>query len=204
MLKALIIDDKPANINTLVKLVEMYCPQLSICATCRNIKEGYIAILKLQPALIFLDIEMPDGNGFDLFQRFERLPFEVIFTTAYDQYAVQAFRENALDYLMKPIDIEALQHAVAKAQEKASLVHNNDRLEQYLSQLRTPVPSKVSIPVLDGYLFINHQDIIRCEASGSYSHFFMVDGKKLVVSLRLKECEHMLPEKFFFGYIIPI
>lgn len=198
MLNTLIIDDKPANINTLTKLLEMYCPQVNICASKQNIDDGYAAILKLQPQLVFLDVEMPDGNGFELLKKFDHVSFDVIFTTAYNQYAVQAFRENALDYILKPIDIDVLQQAVGRAVEKASLKRGNDHIQQFLSRLQTPNISKISIPVLDGYLFINHQDIIRCEASGSYSNFFMLDGQKLIVSLRLKECEEILPKREFF------
>lgn len=198
MIKTIIIDDKAANIATLNKLVEMYCPQIDICATAENITEGYQAIIKYQPALIFLDIEMPDGSGFDLLRKFETLNFEVIFTTAYNQYAIQAFRENALAYLLKPIDIEDLQAAVTKADQQITLKHRNTHIEAYIQRMQAQPIGKISIPVLDGYLFINYQDIIRCEASGSYSNFFMSDGRKLVVSMRLKECEELLPMGPFF------
>lgn len=198
MIKTIIIDDKAANITTLSKLLQLYCPQINVCATAEDIQEGYNTIIKFQPALIFLDIEMPDGSGFELLRKFELLNFEVIFTTAYNQYAIQAFRENALDYLLKPIDIDNLQRAVAKADVQINLKHRNTHIEQYMQKQQVPPAGKISIPVLDGYLFINYEDIVRCEASGSYSHFFMSDGKKLLVSMRLKECEDLLPRELFF------
>lgn len=198
MLSALIIDDKPANIQTLQQLLTGYCPQVTVIGTAINIEEGYACIMALQPSLIFLDIEMPGGSGFDLLRRFRQLSFEIIFTTAYNQYAIQAFRENALDYLLKPIDIDALQQAVAKAGQQISLKQTNQNLAKYLQQAQTPVSAKISIPVQDGYLFIDSAVIIRCEASGSYSWFYMADGKKVMVSMRLKECEDLLPPGQFF------
>ncbi len=197
-IRTLIIDDKIANINTLSKLLTLYCPQVELCATAENITEGYNAIVTLQPALVFLDIEMPDGSGFDLLSKFNDPGFEVIFTTAYNQYALRAFREQALDYLLKPIVIDELRQAVSKASQQIGLKQTHIDLEQLLQRLHIPQLGKISIPVLDGYLFINQQDIIRCEASRSYTHFFMTDGRKLVVSLHLKECESLLPRGSFF------
>lgn len=198
MMKSIIIDDKSANIETLNKLLGLYCPQVQICATAGNIEDGYKAIQEYKPVLIFLDIEMPKGNGFDLLRKFDTLTFEVIFTTAYNQYAVQAFRENVLDYLLKPIDIDALQQAVKKAEQHINLRHTNEHVVQYIQTLQLPNNNRISIPVPDGYLFLNHQDILRCEASGSYCIFFTTDGKKILTSMRLKECEKLLPQKQFF------
>lgn len=179
-------------------MLEMYCPQVNVCTSKRNIDDNYAAILRLQPELVFLDVEMPNGNGFDLLRKFDDLSFEVIFTTAYNQYAVQAFREHALDYILKPIDIDILQQAVGRAVEKVSFKRDNDYLRQFLTRLQLPSLSKISLPVLEGYIFINPHDIIRCEGARSYSNFFMADGKKIIVSLRLKECEEILPQKQFF------
>lgn len=198
MIKSVIIDDKSANTDTLEKLLALYCPQVQICGTAGNIEEGYRVIREYKPSLIFLDIEMPNGNGFDLLKKFDTLTFEVIFTTAYNQYAVQAFRENVLDYLLKPIDIEALQQAVTKAEQRISQKQTNDYLVQYLQNLQPANNTKISIPVQDGYLFLNYQDIIRCEASDSYSFFYTIDGKKILTSMRLKECEMLLPPGQFF------
>ncbi|PSK92454.1 LytR/AlgR family response regulator transcription factor [Taibaiella chishuiensis] len=197
-IRTIIIDDKTANITTLSKLLTLYCPQIELCATAENITEGYNAIVALQPALVFLDIEMPDGSGFDLLSKFDNPGFAVIFTTAYNQYAIRAFRERALDYLLKPIVIDELRQAVSKASQQAGLQQKHADLEQHLQRLQAAQLGKISIPVLDGYLFINQQDIIRCEASRSYTHFFMADGRKLVVSLHLKECEGLLSHGPFF------
>ncbi len=197
-MKSLIIDDKSANIDTLSKLLGLYCPQVQVCGTAGNVEDGYKAIQELRPALVFLDIEMPNGNGFDLLKKFNTLSFEVIFTTAYNQYAVQAFRENVLDYLLKPIDIDILQQAVVKAEHRIIQKQTNEYLVRYMQTLQPTHNNRISIPVLDGYLFLNCQDIIRCEASDSYCFFFTTDGKKILASMRLKECETLLPSNQFF------
>ena len=198
MLTSVIIDDKPANVNLLKQLLNTYCPRIEVTGTANNIADGYSCINTLQPDVIFLDIEMPNGSGFELLHKFKDISFEVIFTTAYNQYAIQAFRENALDYLLKPIDIDALQQAVIKAEKISKLKQTNERLTRYLQQAQTPAGTKIGLPVQDGYLYLNYQDIIRCEASGSYTNIFTADGKKIMVSMRLKECEELLPEKAFF------
>lgn len=160
MLPSMIIDDKPANIQTLQQLLAEYCPKVKVIGTALNIEDGYNHIVALQPELVFLDIEMPGGTGFDLLKKFKMLSFEVIFITAYNQYAIQAFRENALDYILKPVDIDALVQAVAKAEKHISLKQTNDHLAKYLQQLQVPAEAKISIPVQDGYLFVNSRDII--------------------------------------------
>lgn len=195
MISAVIVDDKTANIGTLNKLITVYCPQVKIVAAVTNIDSAYSSIIQLSPDLVFLDIEMRGGNGFELLRKFEHVSFAVIFTTAHSQYAVQAFRDNALDYLLKPLDIDALQQAVMKAERQLTAKDTNRKLELLLQN--APGTNKISIPVQDGYLFINSDDLVRCEGAGSYSFFFMKDGKKLTVSLRLKECEELLPPVSF-------
>jgi two-component system LytT family response regulator len=200
MLPALLIDDTPANILILRQLLAGYCPQVQVIGQATNIEEGYRAICTLQPALVFLDIEMPGGGGFDLLRKFSAINFEVIFVTAYNHYAVQAFREHALAYLLKPIDIEALQQAVARAEKLISLQQTHEQLAKYLQQLQPPAKAntKVSLPVQDGYLFLDSSDIIRCQGSGSYSWLYLKSGKKLMISMRLKECGDVLPSDHFF------
>jgi two-component system LytT family response regulator len=198
MLTAIIVDDKKANIETLGLLVRNYCPVLEISGTATFVEDAYTLINKVRPDIVFLDIEMTDGTGFDLLHKFDELFFEVIFTTAYNQYAVQAFREKALDYLLKPVDIAALQDAVGKAEKQIKLKQANTNLIQYLKQSKLPTVDKISIPTLDGFLFISYQEIIRCEASGSYTNFYLSDGRKVIASMRLKECEDILPDRVFF------
>jgi len=197
MLKTVIVDDKPANSDMLHEIIRAYCPSLTVAGVAHTIDDAYSTLLKVQPQLLFLDIEMPPHTGFDLLRRFDPVPFEVIFITAYNQYAVQAFRENALDYLLKPIDIGLLQKVILKAEKLIGMKQTNHNLAQYLQSMQAPVSTKVSIPVLDGYLFVDYQDIVRCEASGSYSVYYMKNQEKLIVSRRLKECEESLPQGVF-------
>ncbi len=198
MLNAVIIDDKTANIDLLHAFLTSYCPHVTLAGAAVNVEDAYGLISKLKPSLVFLDIELGDGTGFDLLRKFKQINFEVIFTTAYNQYAVQAFRENALDYLLKPIDIELLQQAVAKAEKQIGLKITNEKIQSIL-QLPVDRPGgKISVPVQNGYLFISPDEIYFCEASGSYTHIYMKNGKKLLVSMRLKECEEILPARNFF------
>lgn len=193
MLKALVIDDRTGNINTLSRLISDYCPSLSLCGTATSISEGVIAIHKLKPDIIFLDIEMNDGTGFDLLQKFKESFFEVIFTTAYSQYAIKAFKENAVAYLLKPINIEELQQAVFKAEKQIALKNFTNQPKNF----QEAVINKISLPTQEGYLFVNYNDIIRCQASGSYTYFHFADGKTIMVSMRLKECSNILPSRIF-------
>lgn len=198
MITAIIVDDKPANVFTLQKLLKEYIPDVTVTGTAGNVAEGILAIERLQPSIVFLDIEMPGGTGFDLLRHFKELTFEVIFVTAYDQYALKAFGENAIGYLLKPIEIDALQLAVSKAIKQIELKQTRQHLIRFLQQVPASLPDKISLPVLDGYLFINKDDIIRCEASGSYSWFYMNDGRKIMVSMHMRECEDLLPSREFY------
>lgn len=199
MIKAILVDDKSTNIKLLETLVRDYCPSLRVVATAKSVEEAYHNILLHLPQVVFLDVEMPGGDGFDLIHKFNPVFFEVIFTTAYSQYAVKAFREQALDYLLKPIEIDALQQAVGKAERQIALKESGNRLLSFLEQHHaTPAVKSIALPALDGYLFVDPADIIRCEASGSYTTFYLSDGQKVLVSLRLKVCEQLLPPTRFF------
>lgn len=197
MINAVIIEDKAVNAKTLQAMVRNYCPSVNIVGMAGNVDNAFVLLCQHVPGLAFLDIEMPGGSGFDLLRKFETVPFEVIFTTAYNQYAIEAFEENALDYLLKPINISNLQRAVAKAEKQIALKKSNEQVTQYLKSFQKLAPGKISLPTIDGYLFIAPQEIIRCEASGSYSNFYMSSGKKIVVSMLLKKCEDLLPSELF-------
>ncbi|RQO29959.1 DNA-binding response regulator [Taibaiella sp. KBW10] len=192
-IKAIIIDDKNMNIEMLQQLLEQFCPSIQVVATATDIATGYATINEHQPDLVFLDIELNKGTGFDLLHMFHPVFFKTVFTTAYDQYALEAFREHAVDYLLKPINLRHLQEAIAKVQ--ASLPQQAIKMPVY----EVPLPkTKISLPTLEGFLFIDYNDILRCEASGSYSNFHLSDGRKIMVSMRLKECETLLPEQVFY------
>jgi len=192
MTEAIIVDDKPINAQTLELLLTEYCPSITVTGTAGSVDEAYALIAEKHPRIVFLDIEMPTGSGFDLLHKFSKVPFEVIFTTAYSDYAIDAFKENALDYLLKPISIPDLQQAVAKAENQIKLKEINQQLSRYLDPLRSLLPAKIGLPTQDGLLFINQEEIVRCEASGSYSRLYINNDKKIMVSLLLREVEEML------------
>jgi len=198
MKKVVLVDDKTTNMLLLKNLISEHCPSLLIAATASKLDEAYESISRHRPDIVFLDVEMPDGSGFDLLRRFSPPFFEVIFTTAYSRYAVEAFREHALGYLLKPIRIDELQQAVQRAEQQIELRQSGSRLLQYLErQEQAGVLSKIRLPSLEGYIFVNPQDIFRCEASGSYTTFYLAGGEKILISMRLKACEEMLPATFF-------
>jgi len=191
MLNAIIIDDKIINAETLEIMLRQYCPTVTVVATATAIDEACLLIYQYRPDLIFLDIELYGGTGFDLLRKFKEIFFETIFTTAYDQYALQAFREQAVDYLLKPINIVFLQEAVSKAERQIRLKRQGN------SHLMPAVSGKISLPSQDGYLFVDPREIIRCEASGSYTVFHLAGGRKVMVSIRLKICESRLSSGLF-------
>jgi two-component system LytT family response regulator len=201
MIRTIIIDDEEKSRKLLVNLLDLYCNNVEVLDLADSVESGLGAIEKHQPELIFLDIIMPDGDGFSLLAKLEKINFEVIFTTAYGEYAIKALRENALDYLLKPIDVEELQNAVKRARKKINLksadiestVGNKlaNLLEKY-NHLNIHV-DKIGIPNQDGLKFISINDITLCKAEGNYTEIYFVDSsKKEVVSKTLKDFEQLL------------
>lgn len=199
MLKALIIEDEQKSREMLAMLVEKNCPQLQIAGLAKNVKEGIELINSTKPDLIFLDISMPDGTGFDLLEAVQGKKFELIFTTATDKHALKAIKYSACDYLLKPIDIDELKLAVEKVLQKKNSAPSMDNLQFLIQQLKKADDNyqKITLPTGNAYEIINIKDIIRCEADASYTHFHLVGGKKLMVSASLKHYEDLLPENEF-------
>lgn len=193
---AVIVDDMMINIETLQELLTRYCPYVEIIGTAGDLQQAYEIILLKKPQLVFLDIELGDGNGFEVIHKFSKVTFEIIFTTAHSQYAINAFRENAVDYLLKPIRISDLQQAVEKAIRKLEMVAIMSNIANPVTQ-QTATVNKICLPTLEGYLFVDFNNIIRCQASGSYTVFYLKDNTKITVSLRLKICEDKLPPGTF-------
>jgi two-component system, LytTR family, response regulator len=208
MLKAILIDDEENSISSLKEKLLMHCPQVKIIACCDNATKGIETIDSLQPDIVFLDIEMPVMNGFVMLQELTYKNFELIFTTAYDHYAIKAIRYSALDYLVKPIEIEDLKTAVLKAEEKRNHSYPNPQIELLVEQLISKKNnfSRIAIPTIEGLQFIRVEDIIYLEASSNYTHFYCPEKKKYIVSRTLKDFEDMLPTKTFIrihnSYII--
>lgn len=198
MIKTILVDDEKSNLNILSEILKKYCPTISVCATCTGIAEAEADILKWNPQLIFLDIQMPNGNGFDLLDKIKRTNIEVIFVTAYNNFLLKAIRYSALDYIMKPISINEVVEAVARAEERLSGRSAMHQLELLLSNIQGPAHTqKIAIPHMEGLTFVSISDIVRLEAKGAYTEIFTNNGKNFLVSKNLKEYENMLPETMF-------
>lgn len=199
MIRSIIVDDELKSRESLKILVEDYCEGITVEAVCQNIAEAVTAINEIKPDVVFLDIQLQRETGFDLLTKFKHFNFEVIFTTAYTEYAIKAFKFSAIDYLLKPIDIEELRKAIEKVvKSKGNAV--TDRLQQLLQNLRngTPENYKLALPTSDGLVFVKVNEILYCEASSNYTEIVMADNKKYIVSRTLKEYDDMLGEQNFF------
>ncbi|MES2777833.1 MAG: LytTR family DNA-binding domain-containing protein [Bacteroidota bacterium] len=198
MLRAIIVDDEPNSSSALKEKIAQHFFNVIVLKICNNAKEGIDAIDSLQPDLVFLDIEMPLMNGFVMLQQLTYKKFELVFTTAYDHYAIRAIRFSALDYLVKPIEIEELRSAIDRAEEKKHQNKPNQQLELLLENL---VDKKhllrIAIPTTGGLQFIKVGDIIYLEASVNYTHIFLTEKRKFTVSRTLKDFEEMLPPEEF-------
>ncbi|WP_400078129.1 LytR/AlgR family response regulator transcription factor [Winogradskyella sp. R77965] len=194
MIRAIIIDDEQDARDGLNLLVEKFCPGVTIIATCESPEIGIEKILELQPNLVFLDIQMPQLSGFDLLEKIETIYFEVIFVTAFDKYAIKAIKFSALDYLLKPVEVDQLVSAVQRVKEKQhskssnfkSLLNNVKQNAQKLERLAIPSDNEIILQKVS--------DIIYCEADSNYTVLHLADDKKITVSKTLKEFENILPE----------
>jgi two-component system LytT family response regulator len=199
-LNALIVDDEASGREALQILVSKYCPSVNLIGEAASADEAEKKIQDLKPDLIFLDIEMPFANGFELLQRFKDITFDVIFTTAYDQYAIKAFKHNAIDYLMKPVDTDELKLAVKKCEDKratgSSSFNRLDALMETLSQGKSL--KKLPVSTLDGIMFVDVDQIIRLSADSNYTNIFLSTGKKIIASKTLREFEEFLLNHGFF------
>ncbi len=200
MINAVIIEDEPRNVTILRKMLQSYCPQIDICGEAGSVETAFQILKKLKPELVFLDIEMPGGNAFSLLDKLLPISFEIIFVTAYNNYALQAIKYSALDYLLKPINIEELIQAVTKITEKVGSLQLQQRIETLLININSAKKNlqSIAIPANFGYEFINVPNIIRCEAKGGYTFLFIDDERKIVSAKSLKEYEDILPPEIFF------
>jgi len=199
MMNCIVVDDELKSRESLKILIEDFCEGVQVSALCQNVDEAIVAITEFKPAVVFLDIQLQRETGFDLLTRLKDFDFEVIFTTAYSEYAIKAFKFSAIDYLLKPLDIEELRKSLDKVKRK---LNNNisGRLEQLIQNLK-PNPSqnyKLALPTSDGLIFAKVADILYCEASSNYTEIVTADGKKHIVSRTLKEYDEMLTEHDFF------
>lgn len=200
MIRALIIDDEESTVNVLKLLLQKYIPEVNEVHTAVGSTAGLQAIQQSKPNLLFLDIEMPLMNGFELLEKFPDHSFEVIFVTAYDHYAIKAIKYSALDYLLKPVDVEELKSAVQRFIAKQQTGQSQKPLyENLLHNLKSERVSdyRLAVATTEGTFFYNPDDIIRCEADGNYTKFFLKNQKPIITSKTLKEYDDMLAEQNF-------
>jgi two-component system LytT family response regulator len=198
MIKAIIIDDEQHCIDALVADLSKHCGNVEVAARCCSGKEGILAIKKHKPRLIFLDVEMPWMNGFEMLEMLDHIDFCIIFTTAYDKFAAKAFRISAVDYLLKPVDAEDLKAAIYKAEEKILSSAGVVNIQNLLHNMSQPAQhQKIALPNRDGYEFVPVNSILYCGAEGAYTKVVFSDKHSLLISRTLGDIEEMLPPEIF-------
>jgi two-component system, LytTR family, response regulator len=200
MLKAVIVEDEKKSLELLAKMIKKHCEEeVEVVELADSVESGVASIRKNSPDLVFLDIEMSDGSGFDLLNQLQDMNFDVIFVTASDRHAIRAIKYSAVDYLLKPIDAEELKAAVQKIAAKNSNTKNSEHLKVLLNYLKNDKASysKIALPVNNLYEVVNLADIMRLEAEGSYTNFIFKGGRKILVTNTLKHYEDILPEDIF-------
>jgi two-component system LytT family response regulator len=201
MINAIIIDDEAHCIRRLETILkERFSESLRLAGSFSTVEEGLAAVASLRPELVFLDVQIHDRTGFELLAQVKEVDFDVIFTTAYEKYALKAFKFSAVDYLLKPVDPDELAGAVSRVTERMAHREVTRRLETLFHNLKR-VPGtapRISIPTLDGLIFLDAADIIRCQSSVNYTILYLKDGQKITVSRTLKEFEDLLSDHDFF------
>ncbi len=197
MLKAIIIDDEPDCVKLLALQLKMYCPEIQVVGKCTKSIEGLALIRELKPEIVFLDIEMPTMNGFQLLEELGKIDFRLIFVTAYDKFAVKAFRFNALDYLLKPIDGKDLKDAVQKAILQKTDPQQIKSIKQHYLAGEKYQPDKIALPFQNGVTFTEIKNIVYCESDNNYTKFHIISGQKYLVAKTLGDIQEVLEERNF-------
>lgn len=199
-IRAIIVDDEKHSLQTTELLVKKYCPLIQVVSLADSPEAGISAIDGLKPDLVFLDIAMPRMNGFEMLQYIQFKDFDIIFTTAFDDYAIKAFKVNAIDYLLKPIEPDELVHAADKVKAKMEKHQNHVRVDEILKNVGygTFRKNKLALPVEGRIAMLDYDSILFCESDGNYTVIHLNSGKKIMISRTLKEIEGMLPDALFF------
>jgi two-component system LytT family response regulator len=200
MMRTIIVDDEEKARKTIYNYLSLGCKEVEVIAQADSVESGYQAIVAFKPDLVLLDINLTDGTGFDLLKKFDHITFKIIFITAYEEYAIKAFKFSALDYLLKPLNPQELVEAIEKAAKTIENENVELRFKAFLTNYDDkPKPDKkLVLKTSENIHLVDIKDIIRCEADGSYTTFFLADGRKIMVSKNLKEYEDILTEYNFF------
>jgi len=203
MLKAIIVEDELNSQELLKDIIDESCEGVMVVDTAQGVAEALEKIQKHQPDIVMLDIELADGDGFQVVEQAGDVDFEVIFTTAYDQYAIKAFKFAATDYILKPVDFEELQEAIKRIVDKRNnpeKAPSNEQIQALINNIRNiQQPFKrIVLPTTNGFTVVDPKDIIRCESDRNYTFIFLTDGRKILVSRTIKEYEEMLKDYNFF------
>jgi len=196
MIRTVVVDDEQFCLETIKELLHIHCPQIDIVDTARSVKEGVKSMNMHKPDLLFLDINMPDGDGFDLLEMIPEKTFEVVFTTVYNQYALRAIEFSALHYLLKPIGIEELIEAVSRYEKRKSDIAIDEKLQVLQNNYNGHI-GKIIIPTFEGLQVVEVEEIIRCVSEQNYTTIFLNDGKQIVVSKPINNFESLLSESYF-------
>jgi two-component system LytT family response regulator len=200
MLKALLIDDEERATDSLRLMIEKAVPEIVQVKVCNDSRKAAEIIHEFQPGLVFLDIQMPHLNGFQMLEKMPNKNFKLIFTTAYNEYAIQAIRFSAFDYLLKPIDVEELQLSVQRfLQTTQDYKEQYDLLKNIMHNIQSPSADefRLALPTKEGVHYLQPADIIRCEAVGNYTKFFVEGGKSYLISKTLGEYDALLTPQHF-------
>jgi two-component system LytT family response regulator len=196
MIRAIVVDDEAPSREVMSNYLRDFCTDVEVVAMASSIKSAFRAIQKHNPDVVFLDIEMPDGKGFDLLKMFTKINFRVIFVTAYAEYAIKAFRVNAADYLLKPVKIDELNAAVEKIRNENKWGYDNEKVAMLLKSLTENISLQPTIVVsnIKGFEVLKINEIIMCKADGYCTNFFLEGNRKVISSKNLKQYEDMLAQ----------
>ena len=201
-LTTFIVDDEIQSRNILQKMLQQYFPETRLVGQAYNVEQGLQGIREYNPNIVFLDIQMQGETGFDLLNHLPEINFALIFTTAFDNYAIKAFRFNAIDYLQKPIVSEELIEAVHKAKQRIaySMPASKEQVEQLYQDIKNPrkIHDKIAVPTAEGFVIIPVKEIVYCRASSNYTEFFLTDKKTILSSYTLKQYDEILTTQSFF------
>lgn len=199
MITCIIIDDETKCVHTLELIIQRHCPELQLLASCDSAESGLEAIRTHRPQVVFLDIEMPKMNGFDMLDKVGKIDFHVVFTTAYSQFAIKAFQYSALNYLLKPIDPDDLIDTVSRIQN-LKRPPQQEQIDILLETLRRPEPKmqRIALSTHDGLIFVQTTDIMYCQSENNYTWVYLTKGGKHLLAKTLKEFEETLPALDFY------